>query len=280
MNTSYRQVLVHVDATRAAPHRFAAALAIARNNDAPLAALYAVAPAFMELPYAPELGPSLAAELVAIDQRRRDQALRMFDELARGSRPPASWAQVNEVPIADAFAQQALYADLLVLGQHERTDAAGSGVPADFVESVLAASGRPAVVLPFIGASAMVGDTVAIAWKPTAEAMRAVVAALPFLQQARRVHVLTWGDAPEQAIGGARLDLASWLHAHGVDATWHRGGPEPERIGELLLSRVFDLGADLLVMGCYGHSRAREWILGGVTRTVLASMTLPVLMAH
>jgi nucleotide-binding universal stress UspA family protein len=170
MNTSYRQVLVHVDATRAAPHRLAAALAIARNNDAPLAALYAVAPAFMELPYAPELGPSLAAELVAIDQRRRDQALRMFDELARGSRPPASWAQVNEVPIADAFAQQALYADLLVLGQHERTDAAGSGVPADFVELVLAASGRPDVVLPFTGTSAKVGDTVAIAWKPTAEA--------------------------------------------------------------------------------------------------------------
>jgi nucleotide-binding universal stress UspA family protein len=65
-----------------------------------------------------------------------------------------------------------------------------------------------------------------------------------------------------------------------VDAVWHRHGAEPQALGELLLSRVCDLEADLLVMGCYGHSRAREWVLGGTSRTVLRSMTVPVLMAH
>ena len=65
-----------------------------------------------------------------------------------------------------------------------------------------------------------------------------------------------------------------------MSAQWHRDPGEPAEIGELLLSRCADLSADLLVMGCYGHSRAREWVLGGTSRTVLHSMTLPVLMAH
>jgi nucleotide-binding universal stress UspA family protein len=65
-----------------------------------------------------------------------------------------------------------------------------------------------------------------------------------------------------------------------VQSVWHGQGDEPEAVGELLLSRVFDLEADLLVMGCYGHNRAREWALGGASRTILKSMTLPVLMAH
>jgi nucleotide-binding universal stress UspA family protein len=99
------------------------------------------------------------------------------------------------------------------------------------------------------------------------------------LQRARRVHVLSWSGA-EEAVSGQRLDLDGYLKLHGVAATWHREAGEPELLGELLLSRAFDLEADLLVMGCYGHSRAREWVLGGTSRTVLQSMTLPVLMAH
>ena len=99
------------------------------------------------------------------------------------------------------------------------------------------------------------------------------------LERARRVHVLSSSDA-DDAVSGQRLALDSYLKLHGVEATWHRETGEPELLGELLLSRAFDLEADLLVMGCYGHSRAREWVLGGTSRTVLRSMTLPLLMAH
>ena len=127
---------------------------------------------------------------------------------------------------------------------------------------------------------AAVGQTVVIAWKPTREAARAVSAAVPLLQRARRVHVMAWGEDEEQ-VTGARLDLDGYLKLRGVEPVWHReGGEEPADLGDLLLSRAFDLEADLLVMGCYGHSRAREWVLGGTSRTVLRSMTLPVLMAH
>lgn len=280
MQASYRQILVHVDPTRAVPQRLAVARDIAGRNGASLAALYTATPSFVELPYAAEAGPSVAADLLQFDEERRQRTLKAFDEAMKGPGPMASWSQTDEVPTVAAFAQQALYADLLVLGQDDRRDEAAAAVPPDFVASVLSISGRPAVVVPYIGPGRAIGDTVAIAWKPTPEAARAVSAAMPFLQRAARVHVFAWGAAEQPAVGGTVLGLESYLRAHGVQATWHRGGPEPHALGELLLSRAFDVGADLLVMGCYGHSRAREWILGGATRTVLAGMTLPVLMAH
>jgi nucleotide-binding universal stress UspA family protein len=144
---------------------------------------------------------------------------------------------------------------------------------------VIAASGKPAIVLPYAGLPPSVGETVVIAWKTTREAARAVGAAVPMLQRARVVHVLSWTDEQEP-VGGARLDLDGYLKLRGIEPIWHRESREPESVGELLLTRAFELEADLLVMGCYGHTRAREWVLGGASRTVLRSMTLPVLMAH
>ena len=88
---------------------------------------------------------------------------------------------------------------------------------------------------------------------------------------------MSWSREAERSFP---LNLDGYLRLHGVAAQWHHRGEEPAELGELLLSQAFDLGADLLVMGCYGHGRAREWMLGGVSRTVLRSMTLPVLMAH
>ncbi|MBI5907374.1 MAG: universal stress protein, partial [Burkholderiales bacterium] len=171
------------------------------------------------------------------------------------------------------------YADLLVLGQHNPSDTESAHVPADFVETVMAISGKPSLILPSASRPLAGGATVVIAWKPTRAAARAVDAAMPLLRDARRVHVVSWASE-EAVIGGERLDLNGYLKLHGVEATWHSQGEEPEELGELLLSCAFDLEADLLVMGCYGHSRAREWLLGGTSRVVLRSMTLPVLMAH
>lgn len=280
MITSVKQVLVHLDATAATAHRLAAARALAQRLEASLAALYAVTPGFIELPSAPELGPTLAAGLVEIDEQRRSEALSVFDQAMNTPGPLATWSQTSEAPIVGAFVQQALHADLLVLGQRDPAAPGGSAVPPDFVQAVLAASGRPAVVIPFVRPSGPLADTIVIAWKETREAARAVSAAIPLLRRAQRVHVLAWGVESEPAVGGTQLNLDGYLHLHGIEPVWHREALEPGDIGEQMLSRTFDLGADLLVMGCYGHSRAREWVLGGASRTILQSMTLPVLMAH
>jgi len=277
---SCRQILVHVDATRAAPLRLALARRLAEQQGAALAALYAATPVFVQIPYSPEGVPGVVAALAQIEDERRTAARRIFDETLRSPGPVATWAETSDVPVVGAFAEQAFCADLLVLGQRDPDDVAASAVPADFPAAVLIASGRPGVIVPCRGWNGPVARTVAIAWRPTSESARAVLAALPLLQQAAKVHVLTWGDAAGPTVRGSALELAGYLRLHGVEATWHRGGPEPDGLGDLLLSRCFDLGADLLVMGCYGHSRARQWVLGGVSRTILESMTLPVLMAH
>ena len=108
----------------------------------------------------------------------------------------------------------------------------------------------------------------------------ALYAALPFLQSAERVILALWADPGdgEDAATGPDIELA--LRRHGVNVIVQREVASAREVGELLLSKAADLGADLLVMGCYGHGRAREWVLGGASRTVLQSMTVPVLMAH
>jgi nucleotide-binding universal stress UspA family protein len=280
MTSSLKQVLVHLDPSMGAPDRMALARELAGQHGAALCALYATTPVMVGLPYAPEIAPGMIASLAEIDRQRRDAARKMFEESLGAAAGAARWSESLAAPVIGAFAQQALYADLLVLGQANPGDVLAAGVPSDFAQAVVLASGRPALVVPYIGRPRQVGETVAIAWKETREAARAVAAALPILQRARRVHVVCWQAQEPPQVEGGRLDLDGFLRLHGVHPTWHREGTEPEHVGEALLSRVSDLGVDLLVMGCYGHNRAREWILGGATRSILSSMTVPVLMAH
>jgi nucleotide-binding universal stress UspA family protein len=277
---SLTQLLVHLDASPHARHRLEVARSIAQTHGAAVTALYAVTPALLVVPFAPEAGPSVADALAQMDAERRTQARAAFERLPDTPGVHASWAEVEDYPVVPAVVRQALYADLLVLGQYDPQDSESAGVPFDFPELVMAGSGKPALILPYAGVPATVGHTIVVAWKPTREAARAVSAAVPLLQRAHRVHVLAWSE-PDESVLGARMDLDGYLKLRGIDAVWHReGGGEPTDVGDLLLSRAFDLEADLMVMGCYGHSRAREWVLGGTSRTVLRSMTLPVLMAH
>ncbi len=270
----YANILVHLDGGAHNAARLAVARELAHRHGAAVTAMYAVMPSFIEVPFALEAaGPAMEA-LKELDDERRRRALALVEPLRRGM-PKIEWAEsAGTAPIYD-FAQQACYADLLLLGQREPEPHA-SGVPADFVESVVLGSGRPALVLPHVGVPPTVGGTVLVAWKETPQAAHALAGAMPMLERAQKVHVVAWGGRE----GGAPLDIGRHLAAHGVKAELHRFADAPEALGELLLSMASDLSADLVVMGCYGHSRARELVLGGATRTVLASMTVPVLMAH
>lgn len=269
-------LLVHLDA---GPHN-AARLAVARDlasrHGADVTALYAVMSSFVEVPLALEAaGPALDA-LRALDDERRASARDAVERLAATPGPRVRWAEGDSMAPVGTFVQQAAYADLLVLGQREPQPHA-SGTPADFVESVVIGSGRPALVLPHVGVTTSPGRNVLVAWKESAASVHALAGAMPLLQKAERVTVVEW--AAEGAAAGP-LGVRSHLAQHGVKAELRRYPDTPASTGELILSMAADLGADLVVMGCYGHSRAREWALGGATRTLLASMTVPVLMAH
>ena len=280
MDSSLRHLLVHLDGAPGAEPRLLLARRLAAEHGAAVTAMFATVPAAMMIPYAPDLGGLAVDTLVNLDEQRRIAARQAFDKVL-GQQPGVNvrWASISDLGAPLIFARQALFADLVVLGQHDPTHAGLGGAPPQFTETVVSRSGRAALVVPYAGDVPDRFDTVLVAWKDTPEAARAVAAAIPLLQRARRVHVLAWDWHAAEVEGGA-LDPVQYLRTHGIDSQWHDEGAEPHDVGEQILSRASDMGAQLLVMGASGHSRAREWVLGGATRTMLQSMTLPALMAH
>jgi nucleotide-binding universal stress UspA family protein len=274
-----KSILVHVDASAAAPVRVHAAAAIAQACGAEATALYAVRPVYMQYPYSLSLSAEAASMLQEVEADRLARARAAFDRAVAGAAVPVGWTMADGDPVR-TFVRTAFGHDLMVLGQHDADNEPRADVPPDFVASVVIDSGRPALVMPTIQKiDAPLGRTVLVAWKPSRESARAVDAALPLLQRADKVHVALWSE-PDAASSDTRAGIETYLRRHGIAAEIHGHGKASPEIGEALLSLGFDVGADLLVMGCYGHGRAREWVLGGASRTVLRSMTMPVLMAH
>jgi nucleotide-binding universal stress UspA family protein len=143
-------------------------------------------------------------------------------------------------------------------------------------EAALMRAARPILLVPKTGADP-IGQTIALAWNGSAEAARAVAGALPLLENAEQVHILTAaGTHTEVELGQTLADYLGW---HGIVCDRHALYPETS-VGAGLLAKTKELGADLLVMGGYGHSRMRELIFGGVTLHVLGHYALPVLIAH
>lgn len=277
--TALRSLVVHVDGSPRSAARLTLARQLAAAHGAVLEAVLAAAPSLAELPLAYSAGSEAATLMLELDEDRRRRARATFEHEAARPGPPMHWIELDQELTLHGFVQRALYADLLVLGQHDAADRLAWGVARDFVPAVVADSGKPALVLPYAGRHVEVGRNVLIAWKAGREAARAVAAALPLMREARQVHVAT--STPAGSAGRVALGpLEAYLQRHGVTASVAVHGVADEQVGESLLSIAADVEADLLVMGCYGHSRTREWLLGGATRSVLQAMTLPVLMAH
>ncbi|MBX3604313.1 MAG: universal stress protein [Piscinibacter sp.] len=269
-----KTILVHADATAQAPMRLKLAEQLAAAHGAAATALYAATSALTRYPMALAAGGEIGSTLVELDRQRRTAAQAQFKASVDARR--MAWREGAGLPVAD-LVQHAWYTDLLLLGQHPPGPATDVDVPADFVSSVILDSGRPALVVPAIPREPTPLRRVLIAWKATRESARAVSAALPLLQQANHVQVVAFDEGEGlQAESG----IVDYLRAHGVGASLQRDTALRHELGEQLLSLAADEQADLLVMGCYGHGRAREWALGGATRTVLQSMTLPVLFCH
>jgi nucleotide-binding universal stress UspA family protein len=270
-----RSILLHLDSSARAAQRIALARHLGETFDAEVTALPCTLSSLMRYPFALEAAAEAVAIMQSLDQDARDRMHAAFVAHSAGSQR-MHWSE----PMADVpwgFARHALYADLMVMGQRDRRDPFDAELPGDFLTSVLVESGRPALVLPCAGPVAPIGHTVLLAWKATRESARAVTASLPWLRTASRVHAVSYGgDA-----GSSLQSLRGYLRAQGiVEPTLHVGDREEGDVGSRLLSLAADLSADLLVMGCYGHSRAREWVMGGATLSILESMTLPVLMSH
>jgi nucleotide-binding universal stress UspA family protein len=170
-------------------------------------------------------------------------------------------------------------AELVVVARPK--SAAPTAGPPGLAESLILSSGRPIILFPPDRAVSQV-RRILVAWNATRESVRAVADALPLLVKADAVEVLIVGDE-RQAMDQSKepgADVARHLAYHGAHVGVHRIAPDGQEVGRLLLSRAAAFGADLLVMGAYGHSYVSEWMFGGVTRTVFHEAALPVLMSR
>lgn len=276
----YRTILVHADLSRHAPQRIRFAATLARTFDAHLVGGAVTGVSRFLSPASAAMGGAMIADQIEVMRDSAERALAQFDALADQTGVASFERRLVDDDYDGGLALQARYADLVVVSQTDPDEPAPGGRD-DLPEYMLLNSVRPLLVLPYAGRWEHAGNNVLLAWDGGMEATRAVTAALPLLQTAARVTVVVfnaharWGTHGEQP--GA--DLALYLSRHGVrvEVSAQTTGLDT---GNALLSLAADTGADLLVMGGYGHARFREMLLGGVTATILREMTLPVLLAH
>lgn len=278
---TYRNILLHLDTLPGCQHRITAALDLAERFDARVTGL---APTGMlVIPYGMDMAP--AGELIVewqenLEQQARNATKRLEDAARQRGfiRVESRVADGSEIP---AITLAARYTDLVVIGQPDPTEQSVDGARVSPGDVVLGCP-RPVLVVPFIGTRAAFGKNILVAWNGSREACRAVSDAMPLLEKAQRVTVMAVNPVIDERGHGELpgADLAAYLAHHGVKVEVQAEHSPAIDVADELLSRVADLDIDLLVMGAYGHARAREWAFGGATRTVLQSMTVPVLMSH
>jgi nucleotide-binding universal stress UspA family protein len=284
---AFKDILVHLDGDPRSAARLGIAAGLARRFDAHLTGVYVVDIPSVEFFYgaAMPLGGGGAEQV--IDQIRADAVAAAepveasFRELLRREGLDGGWRLV-EGSLPATVALHARYADLTVLGQADPGQRFGRLDHEAAAVATVMGSGRPILAVPFAGDFPVVGQRVLVAWNASREAARAVNDALPLLREASAVTVLAVN--PRRGIGGhgdvPAADIALHLARHGVKAEAAHTVATDIPDGEALLSYAADIGADLIVAGAYGHSRARELVFGGVTRTLLAEMTAPVFLSH
>jgi nucleotide-binding universal stress UspA family protein len=215
------------------------------------------------------------SELEAIGARHRA----LFDDAVRrhGIRLRSEWRSLSHW--SSEVGVHAYYADLVVIARPER--AGQMGGPPGLAESLVLSSGRPIILFPPGGMVSRV-RRILVAWNATRESIRAAEDALPLLVKADAVEILIADYQHQRARYGQEpgADIARHLARHGTHVEVQRMSSGRRDVGRLLLSRAAAFRADLLVMGAYGHSQLREWMFGGVTRTVLYEAGLPVLVSR
>jgi nucleotide-binding universal stress UspA family protein len=277
---SYKSILVQVDHAKACPARIDAAIDLALRYAAHLTGLYLIAEptgASFARGYLP---PEVMEAISARAEERAEEGLARFRAVAERNKVAFDTriARGFDVELADVFGMHARYADLAVVGQDDPDEPSAGDLP----ERVVLGSGRAVLLIPYIGAGKTLGQRVVVAWNASREAARAVREALPLLKQAAAVSVVSVNPKPAELGHGEvpGADIGLYLARHGVKVDVQRIDTADLDVGNALLSHVAGEAADLLVMGGYGHSRLREIVLGGATRTILHDMTVPVLMSH
>jgi nucleotide-binding universal stress UspA family protein len=282
MAMSYKTILVHCNDTRRIETVLAPAASLADTFQAHLIGLSVVPPVII-VPAPAALAPPVIVDAHCELYRANASTMRAaFESATRGRRLVAEWRDDDAGPfgVADCVLPYARASDLVVACQTDREWSESDRL--DVADRLAMESGRPVLIVPNAGVHSRVGERVLVAWNGRREAARAVFDALPILRRATNVKVVWVNPQSEREVARdlPAADICAALARHGVrcEATEQiaaRGG-----VGETLMTCANDMSADLLVMGCYGHTRLRELVFGGASRHVLRHMTIPVRMSH
>lgn len=282
---SYATVLVHACDERRFGDTLASAVGLAREHRSHLL----VVSAMPQIAF-PSYEVGSAAPLILEEEKRAFAAANarlkaVYDHATEGAALAgytAEWRCIGSgfEPASTVVARQARSADLIVTRQPDASwiDGPRYGTP----DALAIESARPVLIVPNGGRTELAAKRIVLAWNGSREATRAVFDALPLLQRAEEVRMM-WIDPDSEAREAGDLpcaDICAALGRHDIRCEVTQPSGSHGSVGETLVAEAARFGSDLLVMGCYGHSRLREYVLGGATRQVLATMTIPVLMSH
>lgn len=275
----YKTIVVHADTSVHAPARLRLACTLARLGAAHLVGVAATGVSrFITPDSATALARTVVSPYAASLHEYARHSLDEFEAIASAEGVASRESRLVADDPEGALVLMSRYADLVVLSQ---TDPAHqlAGAVRELPEFVMLNSARPLLLVPYTDRPWSPGGKALVAWDESIEATRALGHAIPLLCLAGEVTVVQFARAGANNLAAHAADLGAWLGRHGV-----RANVLEERVdigdGNALLSLAAEQQAGLLVMGGYGHARFRELLLGGVTRTVLDAMTVPVLMAH
>jgi nucleotide-binding universal stress UspA family protein len=273
-----KDVMVRLDGSAADEVRLSAVNDIADLFDSQVTGLFLNV---MPLVVAPEdgVGAMAATELMEAAKEAGDKVeARLRERLNRLQKPvELRRFDILSDAAADVAVREARTSDTFVASRpngapHE---------PEHLIESVLFGSGRHLFLVPSRKLEKVIFERIVLAWNGSREAARALAEALPYLQKAKEVTVLVVDDErPIELNATLGVDAVKHLKHHGINATMHRARMRDNDVGATLIAETRRLKADLLVMGAYGHSRVREWLLGSATYTLLLKAPVPLLIAH
>jgi nucleotide-binding universal stress UspA family protein len=270
-----------VNLTGDAPQEFAAdyAISLARLFDAHIAGI-----GFIYEPVIPgTVMGGIPTDLIEAQREENTQAAKVatnrFEAAARaaGLSAEVRLLDASVAGAADLFGRIARRFDLAVVGQARPREGASEEL---LIEGALFESGRPVVVVPYVQTQGVTLDRVLVCWDGSRPATRAIADALPFLRRAKAIDIVAVSGERGKGSELVGTNMARHLARHGLQVELKRLSAGKVDVPAAITAHAVQTGADFMVMGGYGHSRLREFILGGVTRTVLTSSTIPVLMSH
>ena len=273
------RIAIHLSDDDACARRIDAGFLLAKEHGAAVIGVYPTEDYIDR--YGNVLPQDIRSHLRKQRQEHRETLQTQFEQKARAAGVQADWREPQGVA-EESLALHARYCDLLIMSKSRHDDQVARLIP-DLPESVIMAAGRPVLMIPNAGPIESIGTRILYCWDQRREAARAFADAAPFLERCKELVVLEV-DRDQDMLQARAIEDGDFS-----DYCVRRGYPKPRHritesgdigVGHVILNAASDAASDLIVMGAYGHSRMRQWVMGGASRTLLSSMTVPVLLTQ